>query len=63
MNDTFFQWARLKHLYQNHHTLKGAWISSTDKLSSKEIYSILISNILTNLPQSSISKNCLKKQF
>ena len=35
-------------------------ILSTDKLSSEEINSILISNIVKKLPQTSISKNCLK---
>ena len=31
---------------QNHHANKGARILSTDELSSKEIHSILISNIV-----------------
>ena len=33
-------------LCQNHHANKGARILSTDELSSKEIHSILISNIV-----------------
>ena len=33
-------------LRQNHHVIKGARILPLDKLSSKEIYSILISNIV-----------------
>ena len=33
-------------LCQNHHVIKGARILPLDKLSSKEIYSILISNIV-----------------
>ena len=33
-----------KHLYQNHHVIKGVRIFSLGKLSSKEIYSILVSN-------------------
>ena len=36
-----------KKLYQNHHVIiKGARILSTDRSSCKEIYSILISNIV-----------------
>ena len=35
-------------------------ILSTDKLSSEEINSILISYIVKKLPQTSILKNCLK---
>ena len=42
-----------ENLCQNHHVIKGARILSTDKLSSKEIYSILISNI-ANRPTSNI---------
>ena len=38
---------------QNHHVIKGARILPLDKLSSKEIYSILISNIV-NKPTSNI---------
>ena len=34
-----------KNLYQNHHVIKGIRILSTDKLSSTEIYLILISSI------------------
>ena len=40
-------------LPQNHHVIKGARILPLDKLSSKEIYSILISNIV-NKPTSNI---------
>ena len=40
-------------LCQNHHVIKGARILPLDKLSSKEIYSILISDIL-NKPTSNI---------
>ena len=40
-------------LCQNHHVIKGARILPLDKLSSKEIYSILISNIV-NKPTSNI---------
>ena len=40
-------------LCQNHHVIKRARILPLDKLSSKEIYSILISNIL-NKPTSNI---------
>ena len=40
-------------LRQNHHVIKGARILPLDKLSSKEIYSILISNIV-NKPTSNI---------
>ena len=51
-----------KKLHQNYH-VKVARILSTDKLSSKKIYSILISNIV-NKPASNIdSKNCLKTQL
>ena len=42
-----------KNLYQNHHVIKRARTFPTDKLSSKEIYSILISNII-NKPTSNI---------
>ena len=42
-----------KNLCQNHHVIKGARIVSTNKLSSKEIYSIQISNIV-NKPTSNI---------
>ena len=38
---------------QNHHIVKGARILSPDRLSSKEIYSILIS-IIVNKPTSKI---------
>ena len=51
-----------ENLCQNHHVIKGARIFSTNKFSSKEIYSILSWNI-TNLPQTSVTKNCLKTQF
>ena len=37
-----------KNFYQNHHIIKGARILSSDKISSKEIYSILISIIWKN---------------
>ena len=40
-------------LYQNRHVVKGARILSLDKLSSKEIYSVLISNRV-NKPTSNI---------
>ena len=40
-------------LCQNHHVIKGARILSLDQLSSKEIYSILTSNIV-NKPTSNI---------
>ena len=40
-------------LSQNHHVIKGARILPLDKLSSKQIYSILISNIV-NKPISNI---------
>ena len=40
-------------LCQNRRVIKGAWILPLDKLSSEEIYSILISNIV-NKPTSSI---------
>ena len=40
-------------LCQNHHVIKGARILPLDKLSSKEIYSVLISNIV-NKPTSNI---------
>ena len=40
-------------LCQNHHLIKGARILPPDKLSSKKIYSILISNIV-NKPTSNI---------
>ena len=40
-----------ENLCQNHHIIKGARIFSADKLSSKEIYSVLISNIV-NKPTS-----------
>ena len=40
-------------LCQNHHLIKGARILPLDKLSSKKIYSILISNIV-NKPTSNI---------
>ena len=60
----FFQWAQLtlisnfsdihkENLCQNHHVIKGARILSTDKLFPKEIYLILISNIV-NKPTSNI---------
>ena len=42
-----------ENLCQNHHVIKGTRILSTDKLSSEEIYSILISNIV-NKPTSNI---------
>ena len=42
-----------KKLHQNYHVVKVARILSTDKLSSKKIYSILISNIV-NKPASNI---------
>ena len=42
-----------KKLCQNHHIINGARILSTVKLSSEEIYSILISNII-NKPTSNI---------
>ena len=50
--------------YQNHHVIKAARILSTDKLSSKEIYSILISNTV-NKPASNIcfKIGVLKIQF
>ena len=35
-----------KNLYQNHYVIKGAGILSTKNLSSKKIYSILISSIV-----------------
>ena len=40
-------------LCQNRRVIKGAWILPLDKLSSEEIYSILISNIV-NKPTSNI---------
>ena len=40
-------------LFQNHHVIKRARILSLEKLFSKEIYSILISNIV-NKPTSNI---------
>ena len=40
-----------ENLCQNHHIIKGARIFSADKLSPKEIYSVLISNIV-NKPTS-----------
>ena len=40
-------------LCQNHHVIKGARTLPLDKLSSKEIYSVLISNIV-NKPTSNI---------
>ena len=40
-------------LFQNYDVIKGARILSLEKLSSKEIYSILISNIV-NKPTSNI---------
>ena len=40
-------------LCQNHHVISGARILPLDKLSSKEVYSILISNIV-NKPTSNI---------
>ena len=52
-----------KNLDENHKIIKGARILYTNKLSSKEIYLTLNSNLLTNLPQTSISKNCLKTQL
>ena len=48
-----------EYLCQNHHVIKGARIFSTGKLSSKEIYSILIWNIV-NKPTSNI---CYEKLF
>ena len=42
-----------KDLYQNHHVIKGVRILSLDKLSSKKIYSILISNTV-NKPTSNL---------
>ena len=41
------------HLCQNHHVIKGTRSLPIDKLSSKEIYSILISNTV-NKPTSNI---------
>ena len=41
-------------LCQNHRIIKAAIILSLDKLSSKEIYSILISNVAKKKPTSSI---------
>ena len=41
-------------LYQNHHVIKVARILSLDKLSSKEIYSVLISNTVNNKPTSNL---------
>ena len=50
-------------LYQNHHDIKGARILFLNKLSSKEIYSILIPKTV-NKPTSNIYlKNCLKIQL
>ena len=46
-------------LFQNHHVIKRARILSLKKLFSKEIYSILISNIV-NKPTSNI---CFEKLF
>ena len=37
-------------LCQNHHVIKGARILPHDKLSSKEVYSILILNIVNKSP-------------
>ena len=49
-------------LCQNHRVIKGARALPLDKLS-KEIYSILISNIVNKQLQTFISKNCLKIQL
>ena len=64
-NNNFFQWAKLKKIIfdyrdinesdscQDHRFIKAARILPLGKLSSKEIYSILISNI-GNKPTSNI---------
>ena len=46
-------------MYQNHHVIKGARILSLEKLSSSEIYSILISKKAVNKPiLNTYFKNC-----
>ena len=49
-------------LYPNHHVIKGAITLFLYKSSSKEIYSILISNTVINQFHTSIMENCLKIQ-
>ena len=49
--------------HQNHNVIIEARILSINKLSAKEIYYILISNIVNNLPQTSILKNSFKTQL
>ena len=51
----FFDYSNINenNLCQNHHVIKGVRTLPLDKLSSKEIYSILISNIV-NKPASNI---------
>ena len=51
----FFDYSNINenNLCQNHHVIKGVRTLPLDKLSSKEIYSILISNIV-NKPTSNI---------
>ena len=46
----------LKYLYQNHHIIKGDRLLPAKKVPSKEIYSILISNIVNK----SISNVCFE---
>ena len=47
-----------KILYQNHHIIKGARIVPTEKLSCKEIYLILISNIAYKPNSNMYFENC-----
>ena len=50
-------------LCQNHHVIKAAGILPLEKLSPKEKYSILISNILNKSTSNIYLKNCLKIQL
>ena len=58
-NETCFQWLLLKHgnfselLTQDHYIIKGAQILTLEKLSSKELYSILTTKF-TNKPSSNV---------
>ena len=47
-----------KILYQNHHIIKGARIVPSEKLSCKEIYLILISNIAYKPNSNMYFENC-----
>ena len=55
MEKNFFDYSNIKEndVCQNHHVITGAKILPLNKLSSKEIYSILIRNIV-NKPMSNI---------